>query len=51
VSKIQKLAFFVTSPRENPHPNQPTFFFIETRRLAEAVDGLNSSVAIVAGNL
>jgi len=26
-------------------------FLIETRRLAESVDGLNSSVAIVAGEL
>jgi len=27
------------------------FFLIETKRLAESVDGLNSSVAIVAGEL
>ena len=49
--KIQKPAFFVTSPRENPPPKSNNFFLIETRILAESVDGLNSSVAIVAGEL
>jgi len=43
----QKL--FVASPRENPTPQTNKFFLIETRRLAESVDGLHSSVAIVAG--
>jgi len=38
----------VTSPRENLTPNQ-IFFLIETRRLAESVDNLNSSLAIAAG--
>jgi len=49
-SKILKNAFFVTSPRENPHPNQ-ILFFIETKKLTESTDGLNSSVAVVAGEL
>jgi len=40
----------VTSLRENPHPNK-IIFLIETRRLGESVDGLNSSGAIVAGEL
>jgi len=36
--------------KTNPtHPNEITFLKIETRRLAESMDGLNSSVAIVAG--
>jgi len=35
---------------KHPHPNQ-VIFLIETKRLAESVDGLNSSVAIVAGEL
>jgi len=48
--KIQKHAFFVTSPRETP--TQIKYFLkIETDRLVESVDGLNSSVAMVAGKL
>jgi len=35
---------------KTPHPNQ-TNFLIQTRSLAESVDGLNSSVAILAGEL
>jgi len=36
---------------KTPHVNQTIFVLIETSRLAESVDGLNSSVAIVAGKL
>jgi len=48
-SKIHKHALFVTSPRENLESNN--VFLIETRRLAESVDGLNCSLAIAAGGL
>ena len=41
----------MTLPRENPPPESNTFFKIETKKLTESVDGLNSSVAIVAGEL
>ena len=37
-------------PRQTPHPNQ-NFFFIEPRRLAASVEGLNNSLAIAAGEL
>jgi len=33
------------------HTQTKQFFLIETRRLAESVDGLNSSVAIATGEL
>jgi len=48
---FSKPTFFVTSPREKPPPKSNNVFLIETRRLAESVDGLNSSVKIVAGEL
>jgi len=38
-------------PRRTPNPNQNNFFLIETRRLAASVEGLNSSLAIAAGEL
>jgi len=38
------------SPRRTPHPNQ-NIFFIEPRRLAASVEGLNNSLAIAAGEL
>ena len=41
----------VTSPPENPHRKRKTFFSMSTRRLAESVEGLNSSLALVAGDL
>jgi len=34
-----------------PHRNRKMFFSILTRRLAESVEGLNSSLALAAGNL
>jgi len=37
--------------KRKPHAQTKYFFLIETRRLAESVDGLNSSVAIVADEL
>jgi len=50
-SNIQKHALFVTSPRENLTPKSNNFFLIETRRLAESVDILNSSLAQLTGEL
>jgi len=50
-SKIQKQAFFGTSPRENPNSKSNNFFLIEINGLGDFVDGLNSSVAIVTGEL
>jgi len=41
----------VTSPPENAKPKTKNFFFsISTRRLAESVKGLNSSLALAAGD-
>jgi len=51
VTKIPKHALIVMSPPENPHRKQKTFFSISTRRLAESVEGLNSSLALAAGEL
>ena len=41
----------MTSPPENPHRKRKTFFSMSTRRLAESVKGLNSSLALAAGDL
>jgi len=49
--KNSKIFLFVTSRRENHPPKLNNILKIETKRLAESVDGLNSSVAIVAGEL
>ena len=38
-----KHVLFVTSPSEKPHRNPKFFFSISTTRLAESVEGLNSS--------
>jgi len=38
-------------PRRTPHPNQKNFFLIEPRRLADSVEGLNTSLATAAGHL
>jgi len=46
-----KICLLCDVTKRNPPPKSNNFFFIETRRLAESVDGLNSSVAIVAGDL
>ena len=47
--KFAKHALIVTSPSENPTENEKRFFLMSTRRLAESVKGLNSSLA--AGDL
>ena len=40
----------MTSPRENPKPTSHYYFLIETRRLAESVNTLNSSLATATGD-
>jgi len=49
--KIKNAPILRTSPRRTPHPNQKSFFLIEPRRLPASVEGLNNSLAIVAGEL
>jgi len=49
--KFPKHPFFVTSPSEIPHRKRKTFFSILTTRLAESVDGLDSSLAQSPGEL
>ena len=39
------------STRRTPHPNQKIFLKIEPRSLPASVEGLNNSLAIVAGEL
>ena len=50
-SKNQKRPHFANLSQANPHPNQKSFFLIEPRRLPASVEGLNNSLAIVAGEL
>ena len=38
-------------PQENPKPKTEFFFLLETTRLAESIEGLNTSLAIAAGEL
>jgi len=38
-------------PQENPKPKLEIFFSVETRCLAESVDGLNTSLALANGEL
>jgi len=38
-------------PRRTPHPNQKIFFVIEPRRLSASVEGLNTYLAVAAGEL
>jgi len=50
--KFPEHAFFVTSPPEiPPTENKKHFFSILTTRLAESVDGLDSSLAQSPGEL
>jgi len=50
--KFPKHAFSVTSPPEIPPPKTKNVFFsVLTARLAESVDGLNSSLAQSPGEL
>jgi len=50
--KFPKRVFFVTSPLENlPLKPKIVFFSILCTRLAKSVEGLNSSLALAAGDL
>jgi len=41
----------MTFRQENPKPKTENFFSVETRSLDESVDGLNTSLALAAGEL
>ena len=49
--KNAKTPPLVTFPPANAKPKQKIFFSMSTRRLAESVEGLNSSLALGAGDL
>jgi len=49
--KNSKTCLLCDVTKRNPPPKSNNLFLIESIRLAESVDGLNSSVAIVAGEL
>jgi len=49
--KFPKHAFFVTSPPEIPPPKTKNVFLDLITRLAESVDGLDSSLAQSPGEL
>jgi len=49
--KFPKHALIVMSPPENPTKTKKCFFSISTTRLAESVEGLNSSLAQSPGEL
>ena len=47
----QKHLHLWRSPPKNPHQKRKLFFSISTTRLAESVEGLNSSLAQSSGKL
>jgi len=47
----QKHPYLWRSPQKTSNPKRKTFFLMSTRRLAESIEGLNSSLALVAGDL
>ena len=49
--KNAKTPPLVTPPQENPKPKTEIFFSLGTTRLAESVEGLNTSLAAAAGEL
>ena len=49
--KIENAPTLRASHRRTPHTNQKMFFLIEPRSLPASVEGLNNSLAIVAGEL
>jgi len=49
--KNSKTPPLVTSPQENHKPKTEKIFSVETRRLAESIEGLNSPLAIAADEL
>jgi len=49
--KTQKHPYLWRPSKWTPNPNLKLFFSVETRSLAESVDGLNASLAAAAGEL
>jgi len=49
--KNAKILPLVTFPPANAKPKTKSLFPMSTRRLAESVEGLNSSLALPAGNV
>jgi len=49
--KNAKTPPLVTFPSANAKPKTKKFFSMSTRRLGESVEGLNSSLALAAGDL
>jgi len=47
----QNFQNIVTSPPENPTENEKRFFSMSSRRPAESIKGLNSSLVLAAGDL
>ena len=47
----QKRPYLCRSPQKTSNPKRKIFFLMSTRRLAESVEGLNSSLALAAGDL
>jgi len=47
----QKHPYLWCFPQQTSNPKQKTFFSMSTRRLAWPVEGLNSSLALTAGDL
>ena len=50
-SKNRKRPHFASLSQANPSPESKIFFLIEPRSLSASVEGLNNSLAIVAGEL
>ena len=48
--KMQKHPHLWRSPHQTPNQKQKNFFSMSTRRLAESVEGLNSSLTPAAGD-
>ena len=51
VTKISKTCPYCDVTSRKPPPKTKNVFFMSARRLAESVEGLNSSLALAAGNL
>jgi len=49
--KMQKYPHLWRSTQRTPNQKQKNFFSMSTRRLAESVKGLNSCLALAAGDL
>ena len=50
-SKKRKHPNFASPPQANPSPQSKNFFLMEPRRLSASVEGLNTYLAVAAGEL